>query len=434
MDVNELRRLLLASNNPDDLAAANNPNMLAALLNPQQQQQMQPQDAMQSPAQPQPQAPMQQQAPVQQDQPSQAALDMMPSGPGAPRNFIQRTNGPDAGRVVDIDKFIADRQQGQPGMQASSLPGAPQQAQRMLRVIGTGNGTTVDLGTEPMSGNVSLDYTRPQIETMGGKAYYSKDEPYAAYVLGADGKPKTKILLGYDMAGSMALNKANQERQQGQAQIAHMNAETDEIGAPKYQLTQNGDVFNPKTGQVVASGVAQPKNLTESQGKATGLASRAQAAHDILTGFEGQGVTTPSLIKQGVDSVPMVGGALATAVNKMGIPSTEQNQVEQAQRDFVNAALRVESGASINQSEFDNARKQYFPQPGDSAEVIKQKQQGREREIRSLSIQAGPGASQVRGGTTLQSPPNPARYTGKTMEAPDGTHYKSDGTRWVRIT
>jgi hypothetical protein len=34
---------------------------------------------------------------------------------------------------------------------------------------------------------------------------------------------------------------------------------------------------------------------------------------------------------------------------KLGGPSTEQQQVEQARRNFVNAVLRVESGASINE-------------------------------------------------------------------------------------
>jgi len=35
--------------------------------------------------------------------------------------------------------------------------------------------------------------------------------------------------------------------------------------------------------------------------------------------------------------------------------------------------LRKESGAAIAASEFDNAEKQYFPQPGDSDQVISQK-------------------------------------------------------------
>ena len=58
--------------------------------------------------------------------------------------------------------------------------------------------------------------------------------------------------------------------------------------------------------------------------------------------------------------------------------SGAQQQVEQAQRDFINAVLRRESGAAIADSEFANARQQYFPQPGDSPEVIAQKRKNRD--------------------------------------------------------
>jgi hypothetical protein len=67
---------------------------------------------------------------------------------------------------------------------------------------------------------------------------------------------------------------------------------------------------------------------------------------------------------------------------------------EQAQRDFVNAVLRPESGATITDTEFANAKKQYFPQVGDTPAVIKQKQEAREREIKTLQAMAGPGAKQ----------------------------------------
>ena len=65
-------------------------------------------------------------------------------------------------------------------------------------------------------------------------------------------------------------------------------------------------------------------------------------------------------------------------------------QVEQAQRNFVNAILRQESGAAIADSEFANAQKQYFPQPGDSKQVILQKKQNRETAIAGLQVMAGP--------------------------------------------
>jgi hypothetical protein len=53
--------------------------------------------------------------------------------------------------------------------------------------------------------------------------------------------------------------------------------------------------------------------------------------------------------------------------------SDNSQRAEQAQRDFVNAILRRESGAAVSETEFDNARKQYFPQPGDSRVLKEQK-------------------------------------------------------------
>ncbi len=67
------------------------------------------------------------------------------------------------------------------------------------------------------------------------------------------------------------------------------------------------------------------------------------------------------------------------------IKSQKYKQVEQAQRDFINATLRRESGAAIADSEFENAQKQYFPQLGDTKEVVKQKQRNREFQFKQIT-------------------------------------------------
>lgn len=167
---------------------------------------------------------------------------------------------------------------------------------------------------------------------------------------------------------------------------------------------ERGVLVNPRTGQ--ASPVMQggqpiqgsPK-LTETQGKASGMLVRALRANEILNTMEDAGENNRGLIKQAAERVPFVGGALAMGVNTLpgiaGGPSSSQQQIEQARRDFVNAALRVESGAAISQSEFENAERQYFPMPGDSPEVIAQKRQSRQNELEALRLQAGNGASRA---------------------------------------
>ena len=166
------------------------------------------------------------------------------------------------------------------------------------------------------------------------------------------------------------------------------------------------------------------ENLTEYQGKSTAFAIRAKQAHDILNVVGESGKVQPGLIKRIAEATPLIGEGLGTSLNFT--QSDAQQQIEQAQRNFVNAVLRQESGAAINESEFNNAKKQYFPQPGDSAAVIEQKRLNREAAIQGFEVSAGPGAKKT-------TPPSagPARISsdseynalpsGATFTAPDGT-------------
>lgn len=54
--------------------------------------------------------------------------------------------------------------------------------------------------------------------------------------------------------------------------------------------------------------------------------------------------------------------------------------LRQAKKNFATAVLRKESGASISQTEFDDVDKIYFPQYGDSKEVLRAKQLARQRQ------------------------------------------------------
>jgi hypothetical protein len=70
-------------------------------------------------------------------------------------------------------------------------------------------------------------------------------------------------------------------------------------------------------------------------------------------------------------------------------------QQEQAERNFVNSLLRPESGAAISESEFANARQQYFPRPGDTPEVIAQKRANRQQVIENFKAGAGTAYQRV---------------------------------------
>jgi len=148
------------------------------------------------------------------------------------------------------------------------------------------------------------------------------------------------------------------------------------------------------------------KAPTEFQGKSAAFGLRANEADKILNrlGSGPDAVTNTGLIRGVVQSAaemtPFLGDKLgaATGATFNALPgwagglSEKQQQVEQARRDFVNAVLRQESGAAIGPSEFENATKQYFPQPGDSPAVIQQKARNRQLSIQGLQSNAGRAA------------------------------------------
>ena len=144
---------------------------------------------------------------------------------------------------------------------------------------------------------------------------------------------------------------------------------------------------------VLANAARENKPLTEFQGKNVLFGARMASADKTLLGLEDKISTVGLSTKQAAEGLPIIGGLLGAAGNQM--LSSEQQRVEQAQRDFVNAVLRQESGAVISEQEFANAKRQYFPQPGDSKEVIAQKRQNRQMAINAFKALAGPGASQI---------------------------------------
>jgi hypothetical protein len=164
-----------------------------------------------------------------------------------------------------------------------------------------------------------------------------------------------------------------------QQQQASVNAELKRLGIQVQQQAND-----------IRTDAAKNKPLTEFQGKNAMFGSRAAMADRTLTGLEEKISLIGLSMKEGIQKAPVVGGALGAVANTA--LSADQQKVEQAQRNFVNAVLRQESGAVIGKDEFDNAKKQYFPQPGDSKEVIAQKRTNRSAAISGFKRIAGPAA------------------------------------------
>ena len=144
---------------------------------------------------------------------------------------------------------------------------------------------------------------------------------------------------------------------------------------------------DPKTGQPLRP-TARERPITEYQGKNALYGTRALQSHNILNKIEEDINTAVLASKQEIQSYPVIGGPLGAAANLM--LTEDQQSVEQAQRNFVNAVLRQESGAVISEAEFENAKKQYFPAPGDGKQVIEQKRRNRVTAIEGFKKIAGP--------------------------------------------
>lgn len=136
----------------------------------------------------------------------------------------------------------------------------------------------------------------------------------------------------------------------------------------EFELTQS----NPDYAQFLNKNKPQ----TADQLKAEGFANRLQDANTVISQLESTGAK-------------LIGSISGNSFFPNALKSSERQQLEQAERNFVNSVLRRESGAAISPSEFNNATKQYFPQPGDNDEVIKQKSQNRLRAISNFQTESG---------------------------------------------
>lgn len=70
-------------------------------------------------------------------------------------------------------------------------------------------------------------------------------------------------------------------------------------------------------------------------------------------------------------------------------------QYRNARDSFANAALRADTGATINESELPEIIRESMPLPGDTAETLAQKQRIREARIRALIAGSGEAAAML---------------------------------------
>ena len=125
-------------------------------------------------------------------------------------------------------------------------------------------------------------------------------------------------------------------------------------------------------------------NMNEQQSNAATYADRMNLSEPILN--------DPNKIAAYSDPSQVARAKYAPLTSMFGnyLNNDNYNSFDQAQKDFITAKLRKESGAAINAGEFATDEKTFLPRASDSPEVVAQKKAAREAIRGGLARAAGP--------------------------------------------
>lgn len=191
---------------------------------------------------------------------------------------------------------------------------------------------------------------------------------------------------------------------------------------------ENGDATGVRVGPKPAGGDGK---INEYQYKAAGYAQRMMQANEDLGNLMKGGFnpTGASAVGRGVANI--LDNVGAGGIGNM-IEGKDNQLFEQAKSNFITAVLRKESGATIGDAEYAREDRKYFPQFGDSAEVIAQKARARDMAIASMAKEGAPAMSAPMAGGVPQTPtytPSAAAAQGRTKVV-NGILYIFDGKGW----
>lgn len=278
-------------------------------------------------------------------------------------------------------------------------------AKAMQALLASGNPKAIELATH-LKGLLPKP-AEPYTLAPGAQRFGADNKPLASVAAKPDKPPE--IIQLTEMFNSLPagdprkaiIGKAIEAKTFGREEAIRLAASLRLAPQPRaernLQLTTDANgmqlIVNPdgttrplttEDGTGVRKPVAADKPMTEFQGKAALYGTRSAQSDKVLKSLE--------------DKISTAGLAAGQATGIIGntLMSSDQRRVDQAQRDFVNAVLRQESGAVISDAEFANAKKQYFPQTGDDPKTVSQKRANRELAIKGFARMSGPkGAADI---------------------------------------
>jgi hypothetical protein len=162
-------------------------------------------------------------------------------------------------------------------------------------------------------------------------------------------------------------------------------------------------------------------SLTEGERKASTLLTRMQSSskqlQDVLNEYPD--AAKPEYLSSFVEGISEPAANL--------IRSSPRQRIVNAQKDIVDAALTAATGASYTKEQSKEFREFLFPQIGDDAKTVKDKQKRLETALESVRLQAGRAAKLVPEVKAGNQPPAGAPPNAK--QAPDGKWYAPDPAR-----
>lgn len=178
------------------------------------------------------------------------------------------------------------------------------------------------------------------------------------------------------------------------------------LGLRQKELEQSGGAGKPPSGyrwtqsgalEPIPGGPADPATQkggapTEDERRSAGLAVRMEAALKRVGEVTAKNASAakPELTAEIARGVPLIGEPLANTIT-----SEDRQRVDTAQIDALDAALTLATGAAYTKEQLKGLAKSYFPQIGDDAKTVADKNERLKQVIESARIRAGRSAGDI---------------------------------------
>lgn len=213
------------------------------------------------------------------------------------------------------------------------------------------------------------------------------EEVYSAPAKAGEGFTLSPGQQRYDAAGNLIASVSAEEQKMTPYQAAQLALEMEKFNYSK----------------------TNPANLTVDQAKARQFAGAAEQANTLLA------------------SINYDPGFVEASWMPNAFKGEQRQQFEQAARQFVNAVLRRESGATITDPEFLNKYQELIPRAGDTEAVKLQKERARALAVQSIYQAGGYSSQEQTAPPTTQNPFLQGSFTDPAFKQGLSTPIKGSG-------